>query len=117
LAVYIASTEKRLTISRALKGEQRCQVSHSIEGKLTLVDYVKVDIKKFQKSVVFKPFQGFKKNYFYCLKALLEVLSATLCSLDTLQKIPHVFMICLKHFCIKAPHICNTNFFLLLKNM
>jgi hypothetical protein len=71
LAGYIASTEKRLTISRALKGEQRCQVSHSIEGKLTLVDYyVKVDIKKFQKSVVFKPFQGFKNIYFYCLKAL-----------------------------------------------
>ncbi len=105
-------------MSRALKGEQRCQVSHSIEGKLTLVDYyVKVDIKKFQKSVVFKPFQGFKKNYFYCLKALLEELSGTLCSLDTFQKIPHVFMICLKHFCIKAPNIFNTNFFLLLKNM
>jgi hypothetical protein len=60
LAVYIASTKKSWTMSRALMGERRCQVSHSIEGKLTLVNYyVKVDIKKFQKSVVFKPFQGF----------------------------------------------------------
>ncbi len=96
-------------MSRALIGERRCQVSHSIEGKLTLVNYyVKVDIKKFQKSVVSKPFQALKKNYFYCLKALLEVLSGTLCSLDTFQKNPHVFMICLKHFCIKAPNIFIT---------
>ncbi len=114
MAIYIASTKKGWTVSRALKGEWRWQVSHSIEGKLTLIDYyVKVDIK----SVVFKPFQVFFKNYFYCLKALLEVLLGILCSLYTFQKIPHVFVICLNHSCIKTANIFNISFFLLLKNM
>jgi hypothetical protein len=58
LAIYTASTKKGWTVSRALKGEWRWQLSHSIEAELTLVDYyIKVDIKIFQKSVVFKPFQ------------------------------------------------------------